>query len=175
MVEELHDALHEMKIEGPYVLVSHATGTNTIRAFADMYLDEVAGLVLIDADIRDMESEPELRQMWVALDNRNLDELHMCRDAIAAGEKPPLEPPKDHPSWNCDNSMLRGLPDSMFSAALNRALLERATKPEVYETLIAEKENRLADGDYLKDHTIRLGARPIRVIAKSAVPYLERT
>ena len=164
VVAELHDALHAMTIDGPYILVSHATGTNTIRAFADSYLDEVAGLVLIDADVRDMESEPDLQQLWVALDQRNLDELHMCRDAVAAGHRPPITPPKAHPTWNCNNLLLRALPDSAYSATLNASLEERATKLALYDTLIAEKESRLADGAYLHDHAIPLGARPIRII-----------
>jgi pimeloyl-ACP methyl ester carboxylesterase len=165
IVQELHDALHKMHIAGPYILVSHATGTNTIRAFADNYLDEVASLVFIDAAIRDMESDPDLRKLWVDLDAKNLAELHMCRDAIVAGKKPPLVPPQDHPSWTCDDYLIRGLPDAEFSPQLNSSLLKIGTKLELYDALIDEKESRLADGAYLKDHTTRLGARPIRVIA----------
>jgi len=164
VVEELHDALTRLHIAGPYILVSHATGTNTIRAFADNYLDEVAGLVLIDADIRDLESEPELRKLWADFDARNLAELHMCRNAILAGKKPPLVPPPDHPNWTCDNYLIRGLPDAEFSPQLNAALLEIGTRPELYDTLTDEKEARLEDGAYLRDHATRLGARPIRVI-----------
>ena len=162
---ELRDALHELHITGPYVLVSHATGTNTIRAFADNYLDEVAGLVMIDPDIRDMVTDPDMLKEWLAVDARNLTELHMCRDAVAAHEKPPLVPPPDHPSWTCDNLLLRALPDPMFSAKLNAALLEIATNLALYDALIDEKESRIADGAYLRDHAISLGARPVRVIA----------
>ena len=164
VTEELHDALHKLNIAGPYILVSHATGTNTIRAFADNYLDEVAGLVLIDADIRDLESEADLRKIWIDLDARNLAELHMCRDGVAAGKKPPLTPPADHPGWTCDDFLLRGLPDKDFSPELNAALLQTATKLEVYDTLISEKAVRLEDGDFLKAHATMLGARPIRVV-----------
>ena len=162
---ELHDALHALHVTGPYVLVSHATGTNTIRAFADNYLDEVAGLVMIDPDIRDMVTDPDVLKNWLAIDARNLTELHMCRDAVAAHEKPPLVPPPDHPSWTCDDLLLRALPDPMFSAKLNAALLEIATNLALYDALIDEKESRIADGAYLRDHAISLGARPVRVIA----------
>src|SRR5438309_7231113 len=45
---ELHTALKNAGINPPYVLVGHSMGGITIRVFADMYLGEVAGLVLVD-------------------------------------------------------------------------------------------------------------------------------
>lgn len=46
---ELHAALQNAGISGPYVVVGHSFGGLTMRAFADLYPDEVAGLVLVDA------------------------------------------------------------------------------------------------------------------------------
>jgi pimeloyl-ACP methyl ester carboxylesterase len=46
---ELHTALENAGIGGPYVVVGHSYGGLTMRAFADLYPDEVAGLVLVDA------------------------------------------------------------------------------------------------------------------------------
>lgn len=45
---ELHTALKNAGINPPYVLVGHSMGGITIRVFADMYPQEVAGLVLVD-------------------------------------------------------------------------------------------------------------------------------
>src|SRR5690348_10592598 len=45
IARELHGALHTAGIEGPYILVGHAFGGDHVRAFADLFLDEVAGLV----------------------------------------------------------------------------------------------------------------------------------
>jgi len=45
---ELHTALKNAGITPPYVLVGHSMGGITVRVFADMYPQEVAGLVLVD-------------------------------------------------------------------------------------------------------------------------------
>ena len=44
---ELRTALHNAGIAGPYILVGHAYGGDNVRTFADLYMDEVAGLVLV--------------------------------------------------------------------------------------------------------------------------------
>src|SRR4029077_13276861 len=56
IADELHSALHNAGITGPYILVAHAFGGDNVRAFADRYMKEAAGLVLVDADPSDVES-----------------------------------------------------------------------------------------------------------------------
>lgn len=46
---ELRDALSKAGIEPPYVLAGHSFGGLPIRAFADLYPDLTAGLILVDA------------------------------------------------------------------------------------------------------------------------------
>ena len=46
---DLHTALQQAGISGPYVLAGHSYGGLVMRAFADLYLDEVVGMVLVDA------------------------------------------------------------------------------------------------------------------------------
>jgi pimeloyl-ACP methyl ester carboxylesterase len=52
---ELRTALRNAGITGPYILVGSAYGGDNVRTFADLYMDEVAGLVLDDADPDDLE------------------------------------------------------------------------------------------------------------------------
>ena len=65
---ELHTALKNAGINPPYVLVGHSMGGITIRVFADMYSQEVAGLVLVDPsqerfnDWLKSHPSPELKQ-----------------------------------------------------------------------------------------------------------------
>lgn len=47
--QELHTALDKLGIDGPYVMVGHSYGGMISRAFAGLYRDEVAGMVLVDA------------------------------------------------------------------------------------------------------------------------------
>lgn len=49
IVRELHTALENEGIHGPYLLVGHSLGGMYARLFAETYRDEVTGLVLIDA------------------------------------------------------------------------------------------------------------------------------
>ncbi|HKN43332.1 MAG TPA: alpha/beta hydrolase [Propionibacteriaceae bacterium] len=46
---ELRDALSEAGIEPPYVLAGHSFGGLPVRAFADLYPELTAGLILVDA------------------------------------------------------------------------------------------------------------------------------
>ena len=53
MAEELHTLLANAGIESPYVLVGHSLGGYNVRMFADLYPNEVAGMVLVDAGHED--------------------------------------------------------------------------------------------------------------------------
>ena len=46
---ELHTALHNAGINGPYVMVGQSFGGFLVRSFARFYRDEVVGMVLVDA------------------------------------------------------------------------------------------------------------------------------
>jgi pimeloyl-ACP methyl ester carboxylesterase len=48
LASELHNMLQQAKIPAPYTLVGHQMGGAIIRAFADQYKEETAGLVLVD-------------------------------------------------------------------------------------------------------------------------------
>jgi pimeloyl-ACP methyl ester carboxylesterase len=45
---ELHTALRQLGISGPFVLAGHSYGGLAVRAFAALYPDEIAGMVLVD-------------------------------------------------------------------------------------------------------------------------------
>jgi pimeloyl-ACP methyl ester carboxylesterase len=53
LVEHLRQSLRSAGLEGPYILVGHSMGGLISRLFAQMYPQEVAGLVLVDP--RDLE------------------------------------------------------------------------------------------------------------------------
>src|ERR1700744_1695882 len=46
---ELHTALHNAGISGPYILVGQSYGGFLVRSFARFYKNEIAGVVLVDA------------------------------------------------------------------------------------------------------------------------------
>jgi pimeloyl-ACP methyl ester carboxylesterase len=48
IAQELHAALHDARINPPYVLVGYSFGGPIVRVFAGLYPEEVIGLVLVD-------------------------------------------------------------------------------------------------------------------------------
>jgi pimeloyl-ACP methyl ester carboxylesterase len=54
MARDLHALLVGSHVGGPYILVGHSMGGLVVRAFADRYPEEVAGMVLVDAAHPDM-------------------------------------------------------------------------------------------------------------------------
>jgi pimeloyl-ACP methyl ester carboxylesterase len=158
---ELRRALHNAGIQGPYVLVGNAFGGDNVRTFAARYPAEVAGLVLVEADI---VSSPEERRGHAKL----IASMRECRDAIATGKPlPQLSAHPGDPSRSCAQQFFfRGLPEVMWSPELNAKLLELVqTKVAIYDAYISEMEQMPADEAYLAQHSRSLGSRPIRVLS----------
>lgn len=153
IADELHAALQSASLPPPYVLVAHAFGSYNMRVFADRYMHDVGGIVLIDADDGDVEPAK-----WQKRDNQDFQKiiarLRKCRSALAQG------PPR-----SCDRMFFRGLPEARFSAELNVTLLQFArTQVSLYDAMISEMEEMAWDQTYLQRHVTSYGARPIRVI-----------
>jgi pimeloyl-ACP methyl ester carboxylesterase len=55
----LRNLLRKSEVPPPYVLVGHSMGGLLIRVFADLYSDEVAGMVLVDASHPDQNRRSE--------------------------------------------------------------------------------------------------------------------
>ena len=53
LATDLHTLLERAGVAGPYVLVGHSSGGPYVRVFAARYPDEVAGMVLLDAQPAD--------------------------------------------------------------------------------------------------------------------------
>src|SRR3990167_3642864 len=48
-VKDLHDLMLKLSLPKPYILVGHSYGGMLNRLYTEMYPDEVAGIVLVDA------------------------------------------------------------------------------------------------------------------------------
>jgi pimeloyl-ACP methyl ester carboxylesterase len=93
--QELHALLDAAAAPGPYVLVGHSFGGYVVRAFARLYPDDVAGMVLVDS-IHPAEWEmptPEqlreirvgLRYAWIAAWFARLGFVRFCLARVAGG------------------------------------------------------------------------------------------
>jgi pimeloyl-ACP methyl ester carboxylesterase len=166
IADELHSALHNAGIEGPYVLVGSSFGGNNIRVFADRYMTEIAGLVFVESDTDDLEPLDMQDE-----DHRGqaefLPEVRACRDAIAEGKPlPPLSPLPGAQNRTCAQMFFRSWPEAAWSPELNDKLLQIAqTKVAMYDAFISEMEQMPWDEAYLKQHRQSLGSRPVRVLS----------
>jgi pimeloyl-ACP methyl ester carboxylesterase len=165
IAEELHSALHDAGIKGPYILVGNAFGGDPVRTFADRYTTETAGLVLVEADPSDVE--PKAMQYD---DHRGtarfLARVRECRDAVAARKPLPLLPPQPgQPRRTCAQQFFRGLPEAQWSPELNAKLLQIAqTNVAMYDAYISEMQEMPRDEAWLQQHVRSLGSRPVRVL-----------
>lgn len=159
IADELHSALHNAGVKGPYILVGHAFGGDNVRTFAVRYMSEVAGLVLVEADVGALDAHRS--------DDPLIASLKECRQAIAEGKPLPLLPARSGtPTRSCAQQFFRGLPEQMWSAQLNDKLLELAqTKVAMYDAFISEMEQMSTDEAYLEQHQRSFGSRPIRVLS----------
>jgi pimeloyl-ACP methyl ester carboxylesterase len=154
---ELHDALHGAGIQGPYVLVGHAFGATNMRTFADLYTDEVRGLVLIDPDPIDSGTPIQIATAHRVYIQQAM-EIQRCRDALAAHQPQP-------PELSCDKRFFRGFPDLAWSDAVNAALARAVhTRPDLSDAANAELAEIPEDELWLQQHRKSLGSTPVRVI-----------
>ena len=174
---ELHTALRNGGMTGPYVLVGAAFGGDHVRAFADLFPKDVAGLVLVDADASDVDA-PANRKDDDDGGSSYVPKFRQCRDAIAAGNisyglpSPPGRPPR-----MCAQSFFRGLPDSEWSPELNAKLIEIAQhKLSMWDADASEMEQVPADEIWLQQHRRTLGGTPVRILTSGnhAVGHLDR-
>jgi pimeloyl-ACP methyl ester carboxylesterase len=177
IAEELRTALHNAGIAGPYILVGHAYGGDNVRTFADLHMDEVAGLVLDDADPDDLE--PKAMQEEAHRGHAGLpSDLRDCRNLIAEHKPLPAQPsgPGQPPQTCAQQFFFRGLPEAEWSPELNAKVLEIAqTKIAMYDADASEMEQTSADEAYLQQHRRSFGSRPIRVLTSGnhGVGHLE--
>jgi pimeloyl-ACP methyl ester carboxylesterase len=154
IAEELRTALHHAGIGGPYILVGSAFGGDNVRAFADLYMNEVAGLVLVDADSDDVGPESMREDQHRAVAGLPSD-LRKCRNAIV-----------EHKPLTCAQQFFfRGLPEAEWSPELNAKVLEIAqTKVAMYDAYSSEMEQTASDETWLQQNRRSFGSRPIRVL-----------
>ena len=73
-VKDLHTLLHAAGVKPPYILIGHSFGGFNVRLYAHRYPEEVAGMVLVDADHEDEWTPrfPEAHRKGLRLATRTL-------------------------------------------------------------------------------------------------------
>jgi pimeloyl-ACP methyl ester carboxylesterase len=113
---DLHTALQKAGIPGPYVVAGHSYGGLVVRAFTDLYPNEVAGMVLIDASHPDQWARIPVSREGKLNGRLNLFTSYLARLGIVR-------------FFQLESALYAGLPKQQ--AAEMRAIL---AKPEPWET-----------------------------------------
>jgi pimeloyl-ACP methyl ester carboxylesterase len=177
IAKELRIALHRAGVPGPYILVGSAFGGDNVRTFADLYMSEVAGMVMVDADPDDLE--PKAMQEEAHRGHASIPpDLRACRNLIAEHKPLPARSsrPGRPPKTCAQLFFFRGFPEAEWSPELNAKLLEIAqTKVAMYDAFASEMEQTPLDEAYLQQHRRSFGTRPIRVLTSGnhGVGHLE--
>jgi len=165
IAEDLRTALHHAGIGGPDILVGSAFGGDNVRKFADLYMDEVAGLVLVDADADDLE--PEAMREEAHRGHAGIpSDLRDYRKAIAEHKPLPVTSELGRPQQTCAPAFFFGAcRKQSWSPELNAKALEIAqTKVAMYDAYSSEMEQTASDETYLQQHRRSFGSRPIRIL-----------
>lgn len=169
IARELHATLHKAGIAPPYLLVGHSFGSYTLRTFADLYMPEVYGLVLVDGESGDLESARKRAQDDASFAS-TITELRACRAAIEGHRPLPPIPMSGHsytpkPATPCSHQFFRGLPMPEFSPQLNAVALHIAnTRVALYNAAISEMREMPYDEQWLITHRRSFVHRPIRIL-----------
>ncbi|MGB6485713.1 MAG: alpha/beta hydrolase [Steroidobacteraceae bacterium] len=176
IAKELHAALHNAGIPGPYLLVGHSFGGYDIRAFADLYMPEVYGEVFVDIEDDDVASA-QLRakdyREWI-IDGQG---LIACRKALANQQPLPPIPSSGHsytpaPNTPCSHQFFRGLPMKEWSPELNAVVLHIAnTRVALYDAAISEMQEIPADTNWLIAHRRSFSNRPVVILTAQNHDY----
>jgi pimeloyl-ACP methyl ester carboxylesterase len=113
---DLHTALQKAGIYAPYVVAGHSYGGLVVRAFADLYSNEVVGMVLIDASHPDQWAHMPVSRGGKLNGRLNLLTAFLARLGVVR-------------LFQLENALSRGLPERQ--AAEMRAIL---AKPESWQT-----------------------------------------
>ncbi|HEY2347344.1 MAG TPA: alpha/beta hydrolase [Xanthomonadaceae bacterium] len=138
IVDDLHRLLNAASIKPPYILVGHSLGGMHVRLYADTYLDEVAGMVLVDSAEETWEEnawrldlKQQTREQYFAWDRQEFEDQRACVKAAELGFVEGSEPWK-----KCVPD-----PDPRFSDAINAAYHKIGMSVGFQRALMSEQEN----------------------------------
>lgn len=157
MAAELHTALHTAGISGPYVVAGHSFGGLVVRAFADRYRPETAGIVLVDA------SHPDQWARWPVqhADRIQLISLRVMAVAAQVGLLRMID---------LFGAVSAGLPDRQVAELRARLALPMTSMTEAAQLRAWEGMTRTQ-----LHHAGPLGDLPLAVIGVGVQPLGART
>lgn len=163
---ELHTALHNAGIKGPYILVGQSFGGFLVRSYARFYKNEVSGMVLVDALNEDskiiMNNKAMRIRDWAkgqhAPEPQNLAKKFPSPDSGTVKLDTTIEPPMDRLPRNVQKMQIWAQSQPVYQKAAGN---EMNWSPEDVADMYAHKEKP----EY------QLGNIPLIVISKGDGGY----
>lgn len=165
---ELHTALQNLGITGPYILVGQSFGGFLVRYFAMYYPKEVAGMILIDAI---QENQP----IFMGGDSPKL-----IREFAKGREMPPIISNYKPASGNAKEETLKldsnlDYPLTKLPASIQQLQIIAQAQPEYRSAVMAEMDWSPEDVNELYKHQGQpeylLGNKPLIVITRGKGGY----
>jgi pimeloyl-ACP methyl ester carboxylesterase len=157
VTDDLHALLHAARISGPVVLVGHSLGGLYVTLYADRFLDEVSGLVLVDSSFSGQDDVPETDAEKAALDAALKGQAHAvaaCTAHARAGELSLADP------HHCFEAK------PPFSAAEIAYLLPAYLKPFRWEAMASEQGHLDEERPFARPW----GDRPVIALTRDHFP-----
>ncbi|MDR3387438.1 MAG: alpha/beta hydrolase [Rudaea sp.] len=163
IVDDLHRLLVAASIKPPYILVGHSYGGMNVRLYADLHLDEVAGMVLVDPTEEDW-----FVSAW-KLDprQRTIEQFHAeleggwdeHRECVQQAAKSFVEGSKLY-------TRCVGDPDPRYSAEINAAWVQQNRSVSYQQAVLTEEESvRGGSDEQLRAARRWYGNMPLIVLA----------
>lgn len=162
--EDLHALLKAAHIRPPYVLVAHSMAGMNIRVYADMYPEQVAGMVLVEGSHEDQSvrgwaiGDPGQQARYDAF----LQDTHGCIDEAKRGLVKGTDAFK---------KCVGGTSDPRFSEAINEAREKYAVTEKWQAAVASERENVFyVSADETRATRKNFGDMPLIVLTHSPFP-----
>ncbi len=170
MVTDLHALLQRAKIAPPYVLVGHSSGGLYAQLYADRYLQEVAGMVLVDPSFPNQTdalqaASPTMKRMDAQGDAANT----VCYQAALHGELNFSHASKEYALCgfppNAEADLKAGCAKNGAAwCKLQHLTLEQVLRPAFWLSSASEdKESKRPDSADVKEQR-SYGAMPLTVL-----------
>ena len=165
IVDDLHRLLSAASIKPPYILVGHSYGGMNVRLYADLYPDEVVGIVLVDP-----AEEDWVESAW------KLDPQQRTFEQFHATLEPEWQAQRE-----CVKAALKGFvagtdiykrcipaPDPSYNDAIN-ATFQRIARSSAYQQALLSEEESVHDASADEVRAARrwYGSMPLIVLESS--------
>lgn len=135
-VADLHALVLSAKLAAPLILVGHSLGSNIVRRYAELYPNEVAGLVLIDPPAQNIAA---FSAEWAKAEQEGqgarfafLDQCMKAADAHQLEKPSPAVKDCIRPA------------NPVYSVTLNAAIRANKSRPAYWHTLNSELHENIA-------------------------------